>query len=78
MKMKLPKPFHTARVGEALSSLTNYVREARSIKEERRAWLMAALVTAVASVVIVVRVNRIAKLLEERERRAQQKQKSAA
>jgi hypothetical protein len=76
--MKLPKPFHTARVGEALSSLTNYVREARSIEEERRAWLMAALVTAVASVVIVVRVNRIAKLLEERERRAQQKQKSAA
>ena len=49
MKTKLPKPFHTARVGEALSSLTNYVREALSSLE------MAALVTAVASVVIVVR-----------------------
>ena len=78
MKIKLPKPFYTARVGEALSSLTNYLRETRSIEEERCAWLMAALVTAVASVLIVVRVNRIAKLLEERERRAQQKEKSAA
>jgi hypothetical protein len=34
MKIRLPKPFYTARVGEALSSLTNYVREASRIADE--------------------------------------------
>jgi hypothetical protein len=34
MKTELPKPFYTARVGEALSSLTNYVREASRIADE--------------------------------------------
>ena len=41
MKTKLPKPFYTARVGEALSSLTNYVSEACRIAEEIKPVLSA-------------------------------------